>query len=111
MLYLFRGYSDLIVAQNLDSFFLSYSLFQIKITLSVTKNSHKDCVIYTYLFFSFIYTILFCGKIGCCDRCFLQQIRPLFKYILQDYSSVRIGFNKNNTPHATYSIHHDSLNT
>ena len=56
MLCLFRGYSDLIVAQNLDSFFLSYSLFHIEITLSVTKSSHKDCAIHPPIFF-LLYTL------------------------------------------------------
>ena len=36
------------------------------------------------------------GKLkSCCDRCFPQQIRPqstVQLYILQEYSSVRIGF-------------------
>ena len=35
-------------------------------------------------------------KSYCCDHCFLQEIRPQINlqiYILQDYSSVIIGFN------------------
>ena len=39
----------------------------------------------------------FCWKTkSCCDRCFSEQIRPqttVQLYVLQDYSSVRIGFN------------------
>ena len=38
--------------------------------------------IYTYLSFSYTYTLLFCWKIkSCCDRCFRQQIRPLLNDI------------------------------
>ena len=53
--------------------------------------------IYTYLFFSYTYTLLFRWKIkSCCDRWFPMQIRPQTNvqwYILQDYFRVRIGFN------------------
>ena len=41
------------------------SLFHMKITVSVTISSNQDCGpcgIYTYLFLSFTYTLLFCGK-------------------------------------------------
>ena len=58
--------------------------------------------IYTYLFFSYTYTLQFC------DRCFPWQIRPkttVQLYILQDYSSVRIGFNTINKQGTAYSIH------
>ena len=79
--------------QNIPSF----SLFHMKITTSVAKNSHQDrgpC--HLHLPVLFIY-ILFCGKIKTyCDRCFPQQIRPqttVQPSILQDYSSVRIDVN------------------
>ena len=54
--------------------------------------------IYTYLFFSYTYSLLFCGKIESCDHCFSQQIRrqSIQLYILQDHSSLRIGLNMNN---------------
>ena len=57
------------------------------------------CAIYTYLFFSYTYTLLLCWEAKkCFDCCLLQQIRPLTTVplcILQDYSSVRIVFNIN----------------
>ena len=49
-----------------------------------------DCAIYTYL-----HSPLWLEKKKYCDHCFPQQIRPQTTvqwYILQDYSSVRIGF-------------------
>ena len=58
------------------------------------------CAIYTYLFFSYTYTILFCRKIkSCCDQFFSANLTADYSiviYILPDYSSVRIGFNMNN---------------
>ena len=98
-----------------------FSLFQMKIIATVTKNSHQDrCPRYIHLwFFSFTHTLLyvlimsrtsfrvntllFCGKIqNCCDSCFPWQIRAkttIHWYILRDYSSVEIGFNINNKRH------------
>ena len=53
--------------------------------------------IYFYIHISYKYTLLFCWKIkSCCDWCFPQQIIPQNTAqlnMLQDYSSVRIGFN------------------
>ena len=53
------------------------SLFHMKITASVTKNSHKDLGPY-YIhvpFFSYTYILLFCWKIkSCFDCCFPQQV-------------------------------------
>ena len=81
------------------------SLFCMKITASVKKALIKImvCAMYTYLFLLFTYTHLFCSKIkswqGCC---FHQQITPqttVQLYILQDYSSVRIGLSMNNKRH------------
>ena len=61
------------------------------------------CAIYTYQIFSCTYTLLFWRKIKiCCDHCYIQYIRPQItvqQYILQDYSSLRIGFNMINKPH------------
>ena len=72
-------------------------LFHMK-SLRVVQRARIKIVaraIYTYRFFSFTYTLLFCGKIKtCCDRCFPQQIRSL-----RDYPSVGIGFNMNNKRH------------
>ena len=50
------------------------SLFHMKITVSVTKSSHQDCgpcAIYTYLFLSFIYTLLFSSKMKI--WCYIRQ--------------------------------------
>ena len=83
--------------------YLVYSLFHMKITVSVTKSSHQDCgLCYLNLpiFFLYIHYLLFCGKIkSCCDHCFTQQINPKTTVQLWDHSSVRIGFNKNNKGH------------
>ena len=82
------------------------SLFHMKITTSVAKSSHQHCdPCYLHLpIFSSTYTLLLCGKIkSYCDHCFPQQIRPqntVQLYILQDYSSGRIDFNRNNKPHS-----------
>ena len=55
------------------------SLFHMKITESVTDSSHQDrglCYLHFPVFFSYIYTLLFCWKIkSCFHRCFPQQIR------------------------------------
>ena len=52
--------------------------------------------IYSYLFFSYKYTLLFyCKKESCCNCCFSPQIRSqtTFKWsILWGYSRVRISF-------------------
>ena len=72
--------------------------FHMKITAIVMKIT-AWCYLHLPVF-SFTYTLLVCGKINsCCDLCFPQQIRPLNTvqlFILQDYSSVRIGFSMNN---------------
>ena len=84
-----------------------------KVFASVIKARIKIVVgaIYTNLFFSYTYTFLFCWKIkSCCDPCFPQQIRPqtpVQLYILQDYSSERIGFsmiNKRQTVPIGYTM-------
>ena len=56
------------------------TVFAIRKSLWVLQ---KACIkivaraIYTYLFFSYTYTLIFCWKIkSCCDHCFPQQIRP-----------------------------------
>ena len=75
------------------------------ITVSITKSSHQDCdpAIYTYQFFSFTYTLLFCSKIkSCCNCCFPQQIRTqntIQLCILWDCSSMGICFNMDNKHH------------
>ena len=99
--------------------FLTYivircSLFQMKITASISKSLHQHCgPCYLHLpIFSFTYTLLICGKIkSCCDHCFPQQSRPqntVQLYILH----VRICFNMNNKYHSLpiLYIHHVSLN-
>ena len=83
----------------------SINVFHIKITMSVTRNLHQDCdPCYLHLpIFSYTYTLLFCCKTkSCCNQCFPQQIRPqtiVELCILQNYSSVRIGFSVNNKHH------------
>ena len=59
------------------------SLCRMKITASVTKSSRQDCgPCYLHLLIFFLsYTLLFCPEISFCDRCFPQQIRPLFSDI------------------------------
>ena len=76
-----------------------------KITASVAKSLDQDCgPCYLHLpDFFLIHTLLFCWKIkSYCHRCFPQYIRlkiTIQLYILQDYSSNRIGFNLNNKHH------------
>ena len=92
---------------SLDMMWGVCSLFHMKITVSVTKSSYQDwatMLFNTYLFFfSYTYTLLFCWKIKCCcDRYFPEQIRPQTTvqwYILQNYLSVKIGFNMINKCH------------
>ena len=82
------------------------SVFSIGKSLWVLKEA---CIkiathaIYTDWFFSFIYILLFCCKEKYCwDCCFLPQIRSqttIQLYILQEYSSVKIGFNMNSKNH------------
>ena len=59
--------------------------------------------IYNYRVFSHTCTLHFYLKIKrCCDRCFLQQIRPhttVQLYIVRDFSSVMIGFSMINKRH------------
>ena len=75
------------------------SLFHTKNTASVTENSRSRSlpVLFTFTYFSYTYSLFFHWKIkSCFDLCFPQQIRAqttLQWYILQDYSSTRIGFN------------------
>ena len=63
------------------------------------------CAIYTIYFTCFFlitYTLLFDCKRKSYDHCFRQQIRPQTTVqlcILQDYSSVKIGFSMNYTCH------------
>ena len=93
------------------------SLFHMKITASVAKSSHQDRGLrYLHLpIFSYTHALLFCWKIkSCCHRCFPQQIRlqiTVQLYILQDYSSVRIGFNMINKRHTLPIKHHINLNS
>ena len=95
--------------------FIFFILFHIKITASVTKNSHQDRgLCYLHLrFFSYTCTLHFCWKIKrCCDRCFLQQIRQhttVQLYILRNVSSVMIGFNMINKRRILPITHHISL--
>ena len=64
--------------------------------------------IYTYLFF-LNYALSSCWKIkSFCDCCFPQQIQrqnTVQSYILQDYSSVRIGFNMINKCHTLLIVY------
>ena len=70
--------------------------------------------IYTYLLFSYTYTLLFCWKTrSCCDNCFPQEITT------DHYSmiSITILFQYEDwfhydqeTPRTAYSIHHVSYN-
>ena len=82
------------------------SFFSIWKSLWVLQKARIKIVvhaIYTCLFFSYTYTLLFCWKIKSCGVCcFLQQIRLQITvqwYVLQDYSSVSIGFNMTNKCH------------
>ena len=61
--------------------------------------------IYTYLFFSYTYTLLFCRnkKVAVSSANYTAEhcsIILLFNYMLQDYSSERTGFNMINKRHA-----------
>ena len=85
---------------------IRWSLFQMNISASVSRSLHQHCgPCYLHLpIFSFTHTLLVSGKIkSCSDHCFPQQIGPqntVQLNILQDYSSVRIGFNMNNKCHS-----------
>ena len=60
------------------------SIFHMKITASVQKARIKIVTraIYTYLFFSYTYTLLFYWKIKSgCDCCFPQQIKQITSII------------------------------
>ena len=86
-------------SQILDTF----SLFHIKVTVIITKSSHQDCgPCYIHLPIFFSYTDTICNKIkSFYDCCFPQQITlqtTVQLYILQDYSSLRIG-NMNSKRH------------
>ena len=70
-----------------------------KITVSITKSTHQDCdLCYFQLPIFFLHTLSSPVVKYYCDHCSPQQIRPQTTvqiYILQDYSSVRIGVTKN----------------
>ena len=84
---------------------LTSSVFHMKITASGTKSSHQNCGLsYLHLpIFSYTYTLQLCWEVKkCFNGCFLLQIRPMTTVplcILQNYSSVRIGFNMNHKHH------------
>ena len=63
----------------------SFTVFSIWKSLRVLQKAHIKFVaraIYTYLSFSYTFTLRFSWKItSCCDRCFPQQIRPLLNDI------------------------------
>ena len=80
-----------------------FSLFNTKITAIVKKARIKivPYAIYTYLFFSYIFTLPFCWNIkSCCNRYFPQQIRP----------QITVGFNMISKRHTLPIMHHVSLN-
>ena len=116
----FPGFFNIIITFEKISEELLQS-FHTNITASVTKSPHQDrgpCDLHLHIFFSYIYTLLFCWKIkSCCDRCFPQQIGPQTTvqwYILRDYSSVRIGFNMINKCHTlpiVYRIYRNNWKT
>ena len=78
-----------------------------KITASVKKSMHQDqgvCYLHLTIFF-YTYTLLICWKKIVLIAVSLNKLdhRPLLTaqlYKLQDYSSVRIGFNMINKCHA-----------
>ena len=119
----FPGFFDIIITFEKISEELLQS-FHTNITASVTKSPHQDrgpCNLHLHIFFSYIYTLLFCWKIkSCCDRCFPQQITPqitvqlyIYTYIYIYIYSARIDFNMINNRHTrdtSYSIQHVSLN-
>ena len=95
-----------------DAVFCIWKSLRVLQKVGIKIVAHAIC---TYLFFSYTCTLLFCWKMkSCFDRCFPQQIRPqttVQSYILQDYSSVRIGFNMINKSHTLpiVCIHHASV--
>ena len=101
-------FSITISKTNLVHISLTVSVFSIWKSMWVLQTACIKIVahaIYTYLFFSYTYTLVFCWKIWCC--CLPQQIRPqttVQLYILWDYSGVRIGFNMIKNHHTVYSI-------
>ena len=87
----------------IDSINNANTVFSMWKSLQVLQKAHINivaCAIYTYLFFSYTYTLFFCWKIKKIgDCCFPQQIRPQTSvqwYTLQVYSSVRVSFNRIN---------------
>ena len=83
-------------------FSLMVSVFSIWKSLQVLRKAHIKIVahaVFTYLFLTYVYTLLFCWKIkSCCDCCFPQQIIPqntIQSYMLWDYPRVMIGVNIN----------------
>ena len=89
-----------------DMIILHKSVFSIWKSLQVLQKARIKSItraIYTYLIFSYTYTLLFCWKMSCCDSCFSQEIRPQTTaqlYIFWNYSSLKIGFNMINKRHA-----------
>ena len=100
--------------QNFYGDLKTFSVFFIRKLLRGAQKARIKIVvlaIYTYLFFSYKYTLLFYWKIkSCCDRYFPQKIRPKNNvqwYIWRGYSSMRIGFsmiNKRHTLPIVYSM-------
>ena len=89
----------LFIIYNMTVFFIRRSLWECCKKLA----SRSWTVLFTLTDFFLINTFFFCYKIkSCYDRCFLQQIRPQTTvqwYMLQKYSSLRIGFNITNKRH------------
>ena len=89
----FPGFFNIIITFEKISEELLQS-FHTNITASVTKSPHQDrgpCDLHLHIFFSYIYTLLFCWKIkSCCDRCFPQQITPQITVQLYIYTYIYI---------------------
>ena len=85
---------------------VSDAIFSIWKSLQVLQKARIKivaCAIYTYQFFH-LHTLFSSAakQKSCSNRWFLEQIRPqttIQLYILQDYSSVGIGFNMNSKRH------------
>ena len=96
-----------IILVIITSIFPVFSIWKSMLVLQKACTMIVAHVIYTYIYFSYTYTLFVCWEIKCyCHRWFPQQIRPKItaqSYISWGYSSVRIGFNMINN-HYTLPI-------